>query len=96
MPDAVEPTTGCRDAGVPGDDAATGTIPTDTGEIAVVGTAAPVTGPPWLGITVITAAAAAARPRSVIVPVIIPARKLTSSSRALMAARMPRPDPVIR
>ena len=43
-----------------------------------------------------TAAVAAARTASVIVPGITPVRKLISSSRALMAARMPDPEPTIR
>jgi hypothetical protein len=49
---------------------------------------------PLLGITVsTTAAVAAARTRNVIAPAITPVRKLTSSSRALMAARMPGHEP---
>lgn len=51
---------------------------------------------PWLGSTVnATAAAAAARTRSVSAPAVTPVRKLTSSSRALMAARMPGHEPAV-
>lgn len=68
------------------------------GELAAAGVpAAPFTGLPWLGVTVKrTAAAAAATARSVIAPVIIPVRKLTSSSLALMAARTPGREPAVR
>ena len=52
--------------------------------------AAPLGELPWLGSTVNTmAAAAAATTNSVMAPAIIPVRKLTSSSWALMAARTP-------
>jgi hypothetical protein len=85
-------------AGVRTDDAATGTADAATGELAAAGTpTAPFTGLPWLGSTVsMTAAVAAARARKAITPVIIPVRKLTSSSRALMAARTPGHDPAVR
>lgn len=78
--------------------AVSGTAAAATGELVVAGaTAAPFTGLPWLGVTVsTTAAAAAVMTRSVIAPVIIPLRKLTSSSRALMAARMPGHEPAVR
>jgi len=81
-----------------GDGAATGTVTAATGEIAAAGTlAAFFTELPWLGSTVITTAAvAAASVRSVIAPVNTPARKLTSSSRALTAARMPGHEPTVR
>ena len=97
-PAVVEATSACRYAGVRDVRAATGTTAIDTGELETVGaTAAPFTGLPWPGIIVIMATAVtAARPRSVIAPVIIPVRKLTSSSRALMVARIPSPEPVIR
>jgi hypothetical protein len=84
-------------AGVRGVGAVTGTTAAATGELAAAGVpAAPLTGLPWLGVTVSTTAAAAVRTRSVIAPVIIPLRKLTSSSRALMAARMPGHEPAVR
>lgn len=58
--------------------------------------AARFTALPLLGITVsTTAAVAAARTRSVIAPAVTPVRKLTSSSRALMAARMPGHEPTV-
>jgi hypothetical protein len=58
--------------------------------------AARFTALPWPGITVSrTAAAAAAKTRSVIAPAVTPVRKLTSSSRALMAARMPGHEPTV-
>lgn len=77
--------TACTVAGAAGALAATGAV------------TARLTWLPWLGSTVITtAAAAAARTRSVTAPAAIPVRKLTSSSRALMAARMPGPEPTVR
>jgi hypothetical protein len=83
---------------VRGNGAVTGTAGAATGELTAAGVpAALFTGLPWLGVTVsTTAAAAAARARSVTAPVITPARKLTSSSRALMAARMPGHEPAAR
>jgi hypothetical protein len=82
---------------VRGNGAVTGTAGAATGELAAGVPAALFTGLPWLGVTVsTTAAAAAARARSVTAPVITPARKLTSSSRALMAARMPGHEPAVR
>ena len=83
-------------AGVGGATAVTGTVA--AGELAAAGVpAAPFTGLPWLGVTVnTTAAAAAATARSVIAPVTIPVRKLTSSSRALMTARTPGREPAVR
>jgi hypothetical protein len=96
--DAGELTTRRLRAGVRGVGAVTGTAAPATGELAATGVpAAPLTGLPWLGVTVsTTAAAAAVRARSVIAPVIIPLRKLTSSSRALMAARTPGHEPTVR
>lgn len=59
--------------------------------------AARLTGLPWLGRTVsTTAAAAAATTRRVTAAAAIPVRKLTSSRRALTAARIPAPEPVVR
>jgi hypothetical protein len=83
---------------VRGDGVVTGTAAAAAGELTAAGVpAALVTGLPWLGVTVSrTAAAAAAKARSVTAPVITPVRKLTSSSRALMAARMPGHDPAVR
>ncbi len=94
--DGVERTFGRR-PDEDGDGTAVGTTAA-TGELTGLGiSAAPITGLPWLGIAVTTTAAvAAARTASVIVPVITPVRKLISSSRALMAARMPDPEPTIR
>ena len=95
-------------AGVDGDAAVTGTATAAelaaelaeelAAEFAATGVpAAPLTGLPWLGVPVnTTAAAAAATARSVIAPVTIPVRKLTSSSRALMAARTPGREPAVR
>jgi hypothetical protein len=85
-------------AGVRGDGVVTGTTAAAAGELTAAGVpAALATGLPWLGVTVsTTTAAAAARARSVTAPVITPVRKLTSSSRALMAARMPGHDPAVR
>jgi hypothetical protein len=86
-------------AGVDGDAAVTGTVTAAelAAELAAAGVpTAPLTGLPWLGVTVsMTAAAAAATARSVIAPVTIPLRKLTSSSRALMAARTPGREPAV-
>lgn len=83
-------------AGMRGDAVVTGTAA--AAELtAAGGPAAPFTGLPWLGVTVsTTAAAAAATARSVTAPVITPVRKLTSSSRALMAVRMPGHEPTAR
>jgi hypothetical protein len=83
-------------AGVRGDAVVTGTA--TAAELTAAGVpAALFTGLPWLGVTVsTTAAAAAATTRSVTAPVITPVRKLTSSSRALMAARMPGHEPAVR
>jgi hypothetical protein len=96
--DAGALTTRTLRAGVRGVGAVTGTTAAATGELAAAGVpAAPLTGLPWLGVTVSTTpAAAAVRTRSVIAPVIIPLRKLTSSSLALMAARMPGHEPAVR
>jgi hypothetical protein len=96
--DAGELTTRRLRAGVRGVGAVSGTAAAATGELVAAGTAAaPFTGLPWLGVTVsATAAAAAVMTRSEIAPVIIPLRKLTSSSRALMAARMPGHEPAVR
>jgi hypothetical protein len=89
---------------VDGDAAVTGTVTAAelaaelAADFAATGVpAAPLTGLPWLGVPVnTTAAAAAATARSVIAPVTIPVRKLTSSSRALMAARTPGREPTVR
>jgi hypothetical protein len=71
-----------------GTDAATGDVTTD-GVPAV-----PPIGRPWLGDTASTTiAVAAATATSAIAPVIMPVRKLISSSRALTAARMPGHEP---
>jgi hypothetical protein len=80
---------------VRGDGVAAGTAA--AGELAAAGLpAALVTGLPWLGVTVsTTAAAAAATARSVTAPVITPVRKLTSSSLAFMAARIPGHEPAV-
>lgn len=69
-----------------------------TGELATAGVSAALfTGIPLLGIVVImTAAVATARVTRVMAPVISPVRKLTSSSRALMAVRMPDHGPAVR
>jgi hypothetical protein len=76
--------------------AATGVTAAATGALVAVGTAR-FTGLPWLGITVrTTAAVAAATASSVTAPAAIPVRKLTSSSRALMAVRMPGHEPTAR
>jgi hypothetical protein len=85
-------------ADVRGDGVVTGTSGAAARELTAAGVpAALVTGLPWVGVTVsTTAAAAAATARSVTAPVITPVRKLTSSSRALMAARMPGHDPAVR
>lgn len=94
-------TTGRRDDGV-----AAGAAEA-VGELAAVGTdaagigaacagAAPLSGPPRLGSTTVNtmaATAAATTTKSVMAPAIIPVRKLTSSSWALMAARTPGPVP---
>jgi hypothetical protein len=81
-----------------GDGAAAGPVAPAAGELAAAGApAALFAGLPWLGVTVSTTAAVAApRTRSVAAAAIIPVRKLTSSSRALMAARMPGREPAIR
>jgi hypothetical protein len=78
--------------------AAAGVTAAATGALVAVGAAAArFTGLPWLGITVrTTAAVAAARTSSVTAPAVTPARKLTSSSRALMAVRMPGHEPTAR
>jgi hypothetical protein len=97
--DGEELASGSRRPGGRSDGAATGTTTAAaTGELAVVGApAARFTGLPWLGITVsTTAAAAAARTKSAITPAVTPVRKLTSSSRALTAARMPGHEPTVR
>jgi hypothetical protein len=85
-------------AGVRGDGVVAGTAAAATAELTAAGVpAALFTGLPWLGVTVSTmAAAAAATARSVTAPDITPVRKLTSSSRALMAARMPGHEPTVR
>jgi len=84
-------------ADVRADDSAAGTEAAVTGELDAAGTAAAAFAvPPWPGSTVImTTAVAAATTRSEIAPVIIPVRKLTSSSRALMAARKPGRAPAV-
>jgi hypothetical protein len=96
--DAAEVTFRRLWAGVRGDGVVTGTAAAATWELAAADVPAVLfTGLPWLGVTVsTTAAAAAARARSVTAPVITPVRKLTSSSRALMAARMPGHEPAVR
>lgn len=74
-----------------------GAVAAVAGELAAAGATgaacaggAPLGELPWPGSTVNTmAAAAAATTNSVIAPAIIPVRKLTSSSWALMAARTP-------
>jgi len=81
-----------------GDGAAADPVAPAAEELAAAGApAALFTGLPWLGVTVSTTAAVAApRTRSAAAAAIIPLRKLTSSSRALMAARMPGREPTIR
>jgi hypothetical protein len=80
-----------------GDGAADGTA-TATGDVTTDGVpAVSCAGRPWPDDTVITTAAvAAAKARSAIAPVVIPVRKLTSSSRAFTAARMPGHGPTAR
>ncbi|HEX3515875.1 MAG TPA: hypothetical protein VHT26_17925 [Trebonia sp.] len=94
--DAGEVTSRRLLADVGGVAAVTGTVA--AGELAAAAVpAALFTGLPWLGVTVsTTAAAAAATARSVIAPVTIPVRKLTSSSRALMTARTLGREPAVR
>jgi hypothetical protein len=85
-------------ADVRGDGVVSGTAAAAAAELtAACVPAALFTGLPWLGVTVNTMAAAAhAMARSVTAPVMTPVRKLTSSSRALMAARMPGHEPAVR
>jgi hypothetical protein len=98
MDGAPEPAPGSWPAGGRADGATAGTREAATGEPAMTGAPPPMlTWVPWLGRTVrTTAAVAAAKTRSAIAPVTIPVRKLTSSSRALMAVRMPGHEPAIR
>jgi len=95
--DGGELASGSVRPGVRSDGAAAGTTAVTTGELVAGTSAARFTALPWLGSTVTTTAAvAAARTTSVIAPAIAPVRKLTSSSRALMAARMPGHEPTFR
>ena len=74
-----------------GTDAATGDVATDAVPAVLL------VRRPWLGETASTTIAVTpATARSVIAPVIMPVRKLISSSRALMAARIPGDEPASR
>jgi hypothetical protein len=94
-----EPVCGERCAVAGAEGTATGTVAASvTRELAAAGAAETrFACLPWLGTTVSTSAAvAAARTRNVTAPASTPVRKLTSSSRALTAARIPGHEPAVR